>query len=279
MAATVSLINMKGGVGKSTLTINLAWFAAEYFAKKILVIDLDPQFNASQYLLGPKQYERHLRQQKPTVWHILEQNTCTPAFPTPNPLNVASAVIRRVTFPNGGWVDLIPSQLELAFSVLNPLYKETLLAETLSAILANYDIILIDCAPTESLLTRAAYHASNYLLVPVKPEYLSTIGLPLIVNSMNIFQKLYPSRILQLAGIVLNATTDYSPEEVRAKEEVQQIAQQNGWYIFPTEVAYSRSYPKGAREGMPLNRTSYSRRSVVRQFRQFTHEFCQRVGL
>jgi chromosome partitioning protein len=120
MARTVSLINMKGGVGKSTLTVNLAWFVADEMAKKVLVIDLDPQFNASQYLLGQHDYERHIRQQRPTVWNVLEQNTRTPASPLPTPLAIGTAIVNRARMPNGGKVDLIPSQLELAFSLLTP---------------------------------------------------------------------------------------------------------------------------------------------------------------
>ena len=81
MAKKVSLINMKGGVGKSTLTVNLAWHFAAYqeWRKKVLVVDLDPQFNASQYLLGVSQYEGLLKEGKPTIWEIFEQNTRTPS--------------------------------------------------------------------------------------------------------------------------------------------------------------------------------------------------------
>ncbi len=279
MAITVALINMKGGVGKSTLTVNLAWFIAEFRAKKVLVVDLDPQFNASQYLLGLPAYERHVQQQLPTVWDILEQNTRTPASPTPAPLAVGTAIVNRANLPNGGRVDLIPSQLELAFSLLTPQYKETLLADTLQPVADKYDLILIDCAPTESILTRAAYYASDYLLVPVKPEYLSTIGLPLLVRSMTTFRQLYPARTLQLAGVVFNDTTDYAPEEARSKQQVRQVAQQNNWYVFQSEVPRSRSFPKGAREGQPLNRTTYSRRTTNGAFHRFVREFAQRIGL
>ena len=80
MAKKVSIINMKGGVGKSTLTVNLAWHftAYKHWAKNVLVVDLDPQFNATQYLLGVNKYKAILDQGKPTIWDILEQNTHTP---------------------------------------------------------------------------------------------------------------------------------------------------------------------------------------------------------
>ena len=75
MARKVSLINMKGGVGKSTVTVNLAWHFAAYrnWLKKILVIDLDPQFNASQYLLGVRQYENLINSRRPTMWMCLNK--------------------------------------------------------------------------------------------------------------------------------------------------------------------------------------------------------------
>src|SRR5438046_251071 len=97
MAVTVSLINMKGGVGKSTLTVNLAWFLADESDKRVLVVDLDPQFNASQYLLGHRDYERLIREHLPTVWHILEQNTRTPSSPVPQPVDVSSAIVNRAS--------------------------------------------------------------------------------------------------------------------------------------------------------------------------------------
>src|SRR5207247_501612 len=102
----------------------------------------------------------------------------------------------------------------------------------------EYDLILIDCAPTESILTTAAYLCSDHLLVPVKPEHLSSIGLPLLVNSMQDFKNDYEDSNLQLAGVVFNGTTGYSPEEKLSKQEVRKIAEQNGWYVFKAEVPY-----------------------------------------
>lgn len=81
MATTIALVNMKSGVGKSTLTVNLAWefSARKRWGKKVLVVDLDPQFNASQYLLGVREYEKTLDGGKPTVWDIFEPGTRPPA--------------------------------------------------------------------------------------------------------------------------------------------------------------------------------------------------------
>jgi chromosome partitioning protein len=286
MAVKVSLINMKGGVGKSTLTVNLAWHFAAYlkWSKRVLVVDLDPQFNASQYLLGVSEYEKILKSQKPTTWDIFEQGTKTPGAKS-SAVKAADVIAELKTFthnssPTGGCIHLIPSRLELAYSLKNPgQNKERRLAKLLAEVEDQYDLILIDCAPTESVLTTAAYLSSDWLLVPVKPEYLSTIGLPLLVNSMQEFKSEYDQSKLDLAGVVFNAASNYLPEESLAKSTVKKIAQQNGWYVFGRGVTYSRSYPKGAREGAPIFRTSYSRGSQVNAFELFAEEFAKRVGL
>lgn len=279
MATKVSLINMKGGVGKSTLAVNLAWHFAAYnqWQKKVLLIDLDPQFNTSQYTLGVQKFEHLLQTNTPTVWDIFEQGIRIPGGgarrldPKDTLLNIAR--------PGNGRLDLIASRLELALSLKNPGQKERQLLKVVDTIEKDYDLILIDCAPTESILTTAAYMCSDFLLVPVKPEYLSSIGLSLLVNSMQDFKSEYSANKLELAGVVFNMTSNYSPEEHLSKSNVRKIANQNKWHVFNTEVPYSRSFPKGAREGQPLFRTSYSRSKRIRQFNSFAEEFAKRIRL
>lgn len=280
MAKTVSLINMKGGVGKSTLTVNLAWHFAAYrnWLKKVLVVDLDPQFNASQYLMGVSGYKQIIDEDRPTVWSIFEAHTKIPGAKAA-PIEPKDAVRNVTDIQGGGRLDLIASRLELALTLKNPGTKERMLAPALKELEGDYDLILIDCAPTESILTTAAYLSSDYILVPVKPEYLSTIGLPLLVNSMQDFRRDYREHQIELAGIVFNATTDYSPEESKSKREVKELAKKYNWYVFKTELAYSRSYPKGAREGQPIFRTTYARTDQASLFRSFAQEFAGRIGL
>ena len=283
MAKTVSLINMKGGVGKSTLTVNLAWHFAAYshWLKKVLVVDLDPQFNASQYLVGVNKYQAFLNDGKPTIWDIFEQHTRTPSGKIKS--FEANEAVRNVSNIKGykkmGKIDLIPSRLELALSLKQPGQKENLLPKVLKKLENDYDLILIDCAPTESILTTSAYLSSQYILVPVKPEYLSTIGLPLLVNSMADFKGQNEESNLELAGIVFNATTGYSPEESLSKNAVKKLANSNGWEVFKNEVTYSKSYPKGAREGQPIFRTSYARTNQATRFASFADEFAKKIML
>ena len=280
MAKKISLINMKGGVGKSTLTVNLAWHFAVYsnWLKKILVVDLDPQFNASQYLVGVSRFQEFLADGKPTMWEIFEQHTRTPTGKV-GKLNPHDAIRKVRTFSGGGQIDLIPSRLELALTLKSPGNKVGLLQKILSAVESDYDLILIDCAPTESILTTAAYLSSDYILVPVKPEYLSTIGLPLLVNSMEDFLQQYDDASLELAGVVFNGCSGYAPEEIKSKKEVKKMARVNGWNVFNAEIFYSKSYPKGAREGQPIFRTSYARTTAANNFRTFASEFATKIGL
>jgi chromosome partitioning protein len=280
MAKTVSLINMKGGVGKSTLTVNLAWHFAAYrdWLKKVLVVDLDPQFNASQYLLGVSGYKQIIDEGRPTMWDIFEAHTKIPGVKA-NPVEPKATVRNVSTIQGGGRLDLIPSRLELALSLKTPGTKALLLAPALKKLESKYDLILIDCPPTESILSTAAYLSSDYILVPVKPDYLSTIGLPLIVNSIEDFKQEFAGHNIELAGIVFNATTDYSPEESISKRDVKDLAKKYNWYVFKTELAYSRSYPKGAREGQPIFRTTYARTDQTSLFRAFAQEFAERIGL
>ncbi len=282
MAKKVSLINMKGGVGKSTLVVNLAWHFAymNKWRKRVLLVDLDPQFNASQYLVGVEKYEKIISNGEPTIWNVFEQHTYTPTKVQPTSLTPKDVIHEVASFQGRGRIDLVPSQLELAYSLRNPAQKETLLAKFISAIESAYDIILFDCAPTESVLTTAAYLASDYVLVPVKPEYLSTIGLPLLGRSMDEFNKgPYSGHSIEIAGIVFNHATDYAPEERKSKRDVRSIAAANHWYVFESEVSYSRSYPKGAREGRPIFWTSYARYAQAAKFQAFADELATRIHL
>jgi len=181
MACTIALVNMKGGVGKSTLAVNIAWeYATAPWHRRVLLVDLDPQFNASQYLIGQPSYVKTvLEDGKPTMWDLFEQNTRIPGQPL-RPFDPHAAILSFRKYRDGGQLDLIPSRLELALSLRNPAQKESLLDKSLDQVKADYDVIVIDCAPTESILTLAAYLTSDYVLVPVKPEYLSSIGLPLL---------------------------------------------------------------------------------------------------
>jgi chromosome partitioning protein len=281
MAIVVSLINMKGGVGKTTVGVQLA-HAADTKNFRTLAVDLDPQANLSQSLLTPAKYVKHLQQKKPTIVQLFDMySPPTGEYASPTPVDIHDVILKKAGYWSGSTLDLISSRLELSQTLKNPTGKERRLARALAKVADEYDLILIDCAPTESILTDAAYHASRYVLVPVKPEFMATIGLPLLARSIQEFKLENSDHELDICGIVFNHSSTYSngPEGRTSIREVQNEARKHEWHVYDTHLRYSASYAKAAREGTPLQRTSYARSTIAAEFYRFVEEFFESVGL
>ena len=271
-----AFVNMKGGVGKSTLTANLGWYCAYKTNYRVLLVDLDPQFNLSQYVLGTDGYEEHLDQKKPTVVDVFEQHSLTRSLDTES----APTITVVHEWDDGSLLHLLPSQLELAWTLKYPQQKEHLLRDYFDELRHNYDLILIDCPPTESVLTAAAYLASDYLIVPVRPEFLSTIGLPLLVRSLDDHRKQYKKEPHPtLAGIIFNDFAGEKNEHIKSRTFVEEVAEAQEWHIFGTHISHSDSYPAGARVGRPIFLTDHARTTKKAELEAVAQEFIQRVGL
>jgi len=277
-AVTVAVVNMKGGVGKSTITANLGWHFALKKKGRVLLLDLDPQFNLSQYTLGSERYEEIIKKKKPTVLDLFEQFSLSP-LKRGKTLQTSDLICPVKAWKDGGRLDIVPSRLDLAWSLKTGYSKKETLANFVEDIRMGYDLVLIDCPPTESILTEAAYLASDFVLVPIKPEFLSTIGLPLIAKSLEDFRKQHRGHEVDLAGIVFNAVSNNKIENRKSKADVVGVAKENGWYVFKNEISYSDSYPKGSRAGTPIFLTDYARWDRVTEFEQLADEFSQRIGL
>jgi chromosome partitioning protein len=117
--------------------------------------------------------------------------------------------------------------------------------------------------------------------VPVKPEFMATIGLPLLARSINEFKFENTDHDLDICGIVFNHSSSYSegPEGKKSIKEVQTESKKNGWHVYNTHVRYSASYPKSAREGTPIENTSNVRWEVTAEFSKFEDEFFTSIGL
>lgn len=270
---------MKGGVGKTSLAMQAALYAA-FRGKRVLAIDLDPQSNLSQALLGPTNYVNLLRSNKPTVVSILEGYRPTgDDSGSPTTVSIEDVTIRNVWAPTVH-LHLLPSRLELSWVLRNPAGKERKLAKGLSKLSSAYDLVVIDCAPTESVLTDVAYFASRWLVVPVKPEFLAAVGLPLLARSLKRFRLENDDHVLEMAGIVFNHS-DYQPgpEAYQSVQDVRQVAQKEQWPIFDQEVPHSRAIPKAAREASAVVHTSYARSGIKVAVRQFCNELFSKVGL
>ena len=283
MSVTVALINMKGGVGKSTLTFNLAWYAAWQANMRVLAVDLDPQSNLSQYFMGAEDYKNFIdNDDNGTVVEIFEQFTPPRrGSGSPAPLNTDSVIHNLHTWDDGSLLDIIPSRLELAWTLKNPTEKAHLLPKFLSDFADRYDLILIDCPPTESILATAAYRSSRYVVVPVRPEFLATIGLPLLERSLQEFRLAHTDQDLEMAGIILNdlRRTNKPPEQNRSVNEIEKLAGKFDWSVFKNPAHHSDSYPTGSRMGEPIFRTDYARDYVIDEFAEVADEFLSKVGL
>lgn len=202
MAVCVSLINMKGGVGKTTLASQIAWYAVRTMDKKVLLIDLDPQANASQSVMSPQTWVKYLDGGGLTVADIFEQFTPTSAASgSPKKLDPGKVIYKRVEYDDGSLLHIVPSRLELSFTLRNPTGKETLLARFVAKVERNYDLIIIDCSPTDSILTDAAYHCSRYILVPIRAEFLASIGFPLLNRSIKAFEMRHEDKVIEVCGL------------------------------------------------------------------------------
>ncbi len=271
-AVVAALMNMKGGVGKSTITANVGWYAAYKRNKRVLLIDLDPQFNLSQYILGARGYEKLIEDSGPTVDEIFVNENSGD--------NAPSRLIRKVhEWDDGSLIHLLPASLELAWNMKYLTDRAHMLRDFINEIRSDYDLVMIDCSPTESILSTASYMASDFIFIPVKPEFLSTIGLPLLMRSIKEYENTYKNESApEIGGIIFNDTGEKG-EHDRSREYVRALATEHGLPVFATEVSHSDSYPVGARVGKPIFLTDNARSWKISEFDKVATEFLGKVGL
>ena len=176
----ISVINMKGGVGKTTIAALLGRYASLRLQRRVVAIDLDPQANLSQAFMRDN-YKSFLDNRRPSVVELfrgyIPPRTGASA---PTPIHIDDVLVKQT--PLGGPnLELIPSRFDFSDNLINSVKSDPrVLARLIVNEFQDRDLVIIDCAPTESIFTQAAYHASRYVLVPVKPEYFATIGFPLL---------------------------------------------------------------------------------------------------
>jgi chromosome partitioning protein len=189
MGQIISFINMKGGVGKTTLTVNIGYELAYHWNKKVLVVDADPQFNASTYIMSDAEYLKHTEDKsKRTILDIFlprrHEGISTvkgiKKSAKHGKVSLESCVFHALAPKDGGVLDLIPSTLALMEIETSQRGTENRLKAFLQDKKHAYDYILIDCPPTISIFNQASILASERYIVPLKPDPLSTIGLPLL---------------------------------------------------------------------------------------------------
>jgi chromosome partitioning protein len=274
---TICVINLKGGVGKSTISALLARRAFTWRQLDVLAVDLDPQANLSQGLMH-SEYDNFLKQQRTSIVEIFNGYQ-PPSAQTSTPTALkAGAGVETIAQIGARSLQLIPSRFDFSDNLLSAVKVDPRnLARHLSANFQHKDLIIIDCSPTESIFTTAAYHASGKVLVPVKPEYFATIGFPLLQQSIDSFRKKNLGHQIDVLGVVINNAfydggNDGGPEKEAAMRDVRKEAAKNGWPIYANQLKHSRGYPKLMR-----GNTSYS--GNAEYFLQFANEFFISVGL
>jgi len=183
----ISVLNMKGGVGKTTLAVNLADFLQNRHKKRVLLVDVDPQFNATQCLISGDQYIEYISQEKSTVIDIFNSAGKMAA----SVVNGSSAE-RPITFDDiiplttTRGFDIIPGRLDLfRYEMAAGQGKEMRLKNYLQNISENYDLCIIDSPPTPSVWMSSALIASDYYLIPVKADPISMTGIDLLEGIIN----------------------------------------------------------------------------------------------
>jgi chromosome partitioning protein len=202
MAKVISFINMKGGVGKTTLSVNIGYTISKKFNKNVLLIDVDPQMNATQYTLTEAQMAEILDNPRKSLYGILEP----PEPPLPKVVNVQTQEIEKKfdgIYPINTNFSIIPSHLRLIELSIPPGKPELLNNFIKQYLDSKYDLIIIDSPPTISGYTDLALYASDYYVVPMMAESLAIFGLPRLQLYVSGFNREYDLNVT-LLGIILN---------------------------------------------------------------------------
>ncbi len=250
----VSVINLKGGVGKTTVTALLARYAAQQNLN-VLAVDLDPQANLSQALMTADDYIRFMDEKQPSIVELFEGFApAAQSNPGPSPLESADIIKQAST----GWgatgkLEVIPSRFDFSDNLIHSVnIDEKVLAKFIARHMQHKNLILIDCAPTESILTRASYHASRYVLIPVKTEFFSTIGFPLMKQSLEDFRRRNHGSMIDVCGVLVHETkTSGSPPTKDGSdswEDISEKAKEYNWDIFHHRMYHSDAYPRWTKD-------------------------------
>ncbi len=237
-ARILAMCNQKGGVGKTTSTINLGAALAEQ-GRRVLLVDLDPQGALSVGLgVNPLQLDR-------TVYNLLMERDVT----------VDDVMLKT----NIAGMDLLPSNIDLSAAevqLVNEVAREQTLLRVLTPILDDYDIVLMDCQPSLGLLTVNALTAAHGVIIPLECEFFALRGVALLIQTIEkIQERLNPK--LELEGIL---ATMYDGRTLHSREVLARVVEAFGEKVFHTVINRTIRFPDTTVAGEPI--TTYASSST-----------------
>jgi chromosome partitioning protein len=269
MTHIIATTNMKGGVGKTTLSVNLATCLVKFFQKKVLVVDLDTQINATLSLMPPQTFVTY-RKERRTLKYLFEQAIQPSGQKT---LSTSDVICPYVCTVKG--LDLLPGDLDLYddYAVSAVLHEQAemlgvsdfektwnhfesqLVSGILKPVLPDYDFVILDCAPGYNLLTRSSLAASHFYLLPAKPEPLSVAGIQLLERRIAKLRESHQGDDViqtQMLGIVFSMAGGLLPS--RYYNQVMQRVRQDfsEAQIFKTQIPNDINVSKAVDSFQPV---------------------------
>ena len=251
-ARIIAMCNQKGGVGKTTTTINLAAALAEY-GRKILVVDFDPQGALSVNLDADYQ-------DATTIYDLLMDSTLDPV-----------AAIQKTSMEN---LDIIPANIDLSAAEMNlvtEMGRERVLDGILKKVKNDYDIIFIDCQPSLGLLTVNALTAAHGVLIPKATEFFALRGVALLVQTIDKV-KARTNPALELDGLI---PTMHDARTLHAREVLARLQEAFPTLVFDTAIARTVKFPDATVARKPI--TQFAPNSAAAEsYRRVARELVKR---
>jgi chromosome partitioning protein len=247
------MCNQKGGVGKTTTTINLAASLAE-LGRRVLIVDFDPQ-GAASVGLGVHTHELVL-----TVYNLLIDRTVP-----------VHDVIVGTAIPG---LDVLPANIDLSAAevqLVGEVARESILARVLRPVIDEYDVILVDCQPSLGLLTVNALTAAHGVLIPLECEFFALRGVALLVETIEkVRDRLNPR--LEVDGII---ATMFDSRTLHSREVVSRVYEAFGDTLMYTVIGRTVKFPDASVAALPI--TSFApNHPGARAYRQLARELVAR---
>ncbi|WP_018249414.1 ParA family protein [Orenia marismortui] len=230
MGKTIAIVNQKGGVGKSTTAVNLGSYLAE-FDKKVLLLDLDPQGNATSGVGVDKSKIENC------IYSVLIEG------------KVISEVKKNTIMDN---LDIVPATLELAgaeIELVSSISREYKIKNALKEVKDNYDFILIDCPPSLGLLTLNSLSAADSVLIPIQCEYYALEGLSQLLNTIDLIKGGLNSD-LKINGVLL---TMYDSRTNLSEQVSYEVKEHFDSIVYDTVIPRNVRLSEAPSFGEPIN--------------------------